>query len=118
MMEAATRPMITRFRNVCSRLSGAARCKIGPHKSSGMTRIPDAKPDVIVVGARKPIYGRTLTDYVNLHVLFERSNQTALVREVGAKVRGMKLPAHGALRIDVAFMQQFPQLELVSSLYH
>jgi phosphoglycerate dehydrogenase-like enzyme len=86
-----------------------------PHDPTSLTRMQDAKPDVLLVGDRKPIYEKTLTAHVNLHVLFETRDQNALISELGDKVRGMIVSGHGALRIDAAFMQRFPKLELVSS---
>lgn len=73
------------------------------------------KPDVLLVGSRKAIYDKELSKRVNLHVLFDAKDQEALIQSVRDNVRGMIVSGHASRKIDAAFMQQFPKLELISS---
>ena len=77
--------------------------------------MPHEKPDVLLVGGRKPIYDKELTKRVNLHFLFEAKDQDALISSVRDKIRGMIVSGHAARKVDPTFMQQFPKLEFISS---
>lgn len=72
------------------------------------------KPDVLLVGARKPVIVNGLTPHVNLHVLFDHQDRDAFIKSVGDKIRGLAV-AYTANKIDAAFMQKFPRLEQISS---
>jgi len=72
------------------------------------------KPDVLLVGNRKPVIVEGLSPHVNLHVLFEAPDRDAFIKSLGPRVRAMAV-AYTANRIDGAFMQQFPKLEQISS---
>jgi lactate dehydrogenase-like 2-hydroxyacid dehydrogenase len=72
------------------------------------------KPDVLLVGARKPVIVNGLTPHVNLHVLFDHQDRDAFMASVGDKIRGLAV-AYTANKIDAAFMQKFPRLEQISS---
>jgi lactate dehydrogenase-like 2-hydroxyacid dehydrogenase len=72
------------------------------------------KPDVLLVGSRKPVIVNGLSPHVNLHVLFEAADQDAFIKSVGPRIRAMAV-AYTANKIDGAFMQRFPKLEQISS---
>jgi lactate dehydrogenase-like 2-hydroxyacid dehydrogenase len=72
------------------------------------------KPDVLLVGARKPVIVNGLTPHVNLHALFDHQDRDGFIKSVGDRIRGLAV-AYTANRIDAAFMQQFPKLEQISS---
>jgi lactate dehydrogenase-like 2-hydroxyacid dehydrogenase len=72
------------------------------------------KPDVLLVGARKPVIVNGLTPHVNLHVLFDHQDRDGFIKSVGDRIRGLAV-AYTANRIDAAFMQKFPKLEQISS---
>ena len=73
------------------------------------------KPDVLLVGSKKPIFMKSLPDKVNLHVLFDAADQDAFIKSSGDKIRGMIVAGHGAMKIDGTFMQRFPKLEIISN---
>ena len=72
------------------------------------------KPDVLIVGAKKPVIVNGLTPHVNLHVLFDAPDRDAFIKSVGSKIRALAV-AYTANKIDGAFMQRFPRLEQISS---
>jgi lactate dehydrogenase-like 2-hydroxyacid dehydrogenase len=72
------------------------------------------KPDVLLVGARKPVLIGGLEPKVNLHYLLEAKDKDAFIKSVGAKIRAIAV-AYTANKVDAAFMQQFPRLEQISS---
>jgi|SRR5579875_1950423 len=72
------------------------------------------KPDVLLVGARKPVMMKGLDGKVTLHHWLELKDRDAFVREHGGKIRAIAI-AYTANKVDGAFMQQFPKLEQISS---
>jgi lactate dehydrogenase-like 2-hydroxyacid dehydrogenase len=72
------------------------------------------KPDVLLVGSKKPVIVGGLKDKVNVHVLFEAPDRDALIKSLAGKVRALAV-AYTADKIGAAFMQQFPMLEQISS---
>jgi lactate dehydrogenase-like 2-hydroxyacid dehydrogenase len=72
------------------------------------------KPDVLLVGSRKPVLVEGLSPHVNLHVLFESPDRDAFIASIGPKIRAMAV-AYTANKLDGAFMQRFPRLEQISS---
>jgi lactate dehydrogenase-like 2-hydroxyacid dehydrogenase len=72
------------------------------------------KPDVLLVGARKPVLIGGLEPKVNLHYLLEAKDKAAFIKSVGDKIRAIAV-AYTANKVDAAFMQQFPKLEQISS---
>ena len=72
------------------------------------------KPDVLLLGTKKPVIVSGLQDKVNLHYLADAKDQDAFIKEVAPKIRAIAV-AYTANKIDAAFMSQFPKLELVSS---
>lgn len=73
------------------------------------------KPEVLLIGGKKPIFMKQLPERVVLHVLFDAPDQDAFIKTIADKVRGAIVAGHGAMKIDAAFMQKFPKLEFISN---
>lgn len=76
--------------------------------------MPGEKPDVLLVGAKKPVIFNGLQGLVTLHPLADAADQDALIKSVADKVRAIavSLTAH---KVGAELMQKFPKLELVST---
>jgi lactate dehydrogenase-like 2-hydroxyacid dehydrogenase len=72
------------------------------------------KPDVLLVGAKKPVLMRGLEPAVTLHDYLGAADKAALVKSVGDKIRAIAV-AYTANKVDAEFMQKFPRLEQISS---
>lgn len=72
------------------------------------------KPDVLLVGNKKPVMVQGLSPACNLHYLIDAKDTAAYLKEVGPKISGIAV-AYTSNRIDPAFMQQFPKLEIIAS---
>ena len=72
------------------------------------------KPDVLRVGARKPVLLNGLEPKVNLHDYLGAKDKDAFVASVADKIRAIAI-AYTANKVDAAFMQKFPKLEQISS---
>ncbi len=72
------------------------------------------KPDVLLVGNRKPVIVGGLDGKVNLHVLSDVPDREAFFKSVADKIRAIAV-TYVADKIDATFMQRFPKLELISS---
>ena len=72
------------------------------------------KPDVLLIGARKPVIVGGLDPKVTLHYLLEAKDQDAFIKSVSDKIRAFAV-AYTANKVDAAFMQRFPKLEQISS---
>ena len=72
------------------------------------------KPDVLLVGNKKPVIVKGLEGKVTLHALIDAKDKDAFLKSVADKVRAIAV-AYTADKIDAAFMQRFPKLELISS---
>jgi len=72
------------------------------------------KPDVLMVGARKPVMMKGFEGKVNLHHWLELKDKGAFVKESGGKIRAIAI-AYTANKVDENFLKQFPKLEQVSS---
>jgi lactate dehydrogenase-like 2-hydroxyacid dehydrogenase len=72
------------------------------------------KPDVLLVGARKPVIIGGLEPKVTLHYLLEAKDQDAFIKAVSDKIRAIAV-AYTANKIDANFMQRFSKLEQISS---
>ncbi len=74
-----------------------------------------AKPDVLLLGNKKPVMVKGLEPAVNLHCLIDaKGKEDGFLKEVGNEVRAIAI-AYTANRLDAAFMQKFPNLELIAS---
>jgi lactate dehydrogenase-like 2-hydroxyacid dehydrogenase len=74
----------------------------------------DDKPDLLLVGPSKPLLATGLEPTFTVHRLIEAEDREALLSRVAGQVRAMAV-TYTNQRIDAAFMQRFPRLELVSS---
>src|SRR6478672_3741880 len=72
------------------------------------------KPDVLLVGAKKPVMMKGFEGKVTLHHWLDAKDKAALVKEVGSKIKAIAI-AYTANKVDGNFLQQFPRLEQVSS---
>jgi lactate dehydrogenase-like 2-hydroxyacid dehydrogenase len=72
------------------------------------------KPDVLLVGQKKPVMVRGLEPAVTLHFLADAKDPEAFFKQVGDKIRAVAI-AYTANKLDAAFMQRFPKLEQISS---
>jgi lactate dehydrogenase-like 2-hydroxyacid dehydrogenase len=72
------------------------------------------KPDVLMVGARKPVMMKGFEGTVNLHHWLELKDKDVFVKEHGDKIRAIAI-AYTANTVDEGFLKQFPKLEQVSS---
>ncbi|HEX3859355.1 MAG TPA: 2-hydroxyacid dehydrogenase [Pseudolabrys sp.] len=73
-----------------------------------------AKPDVLLIGYKKPVIVGGLEPKVTLHPLAEAKDRDAFLASVADKVRAIAV-AYTANKIDAEFMQRLPKLELISS---
>ena len=76
--------------------------------------MPDERPDVLLMGAKKPVIVGGLSSEVNLHPLEDAKDKDAFLSSIADKVRAIavSLTAH---KVDADLMQRFPKLELVST---
>lgn len=72
------------------------------------------KPNVLLVGAKKPVMMKGFEGKVTLHHWLDAKDKAAFVEEVGGKIRAIAI-AYTANKVDGAFLQQFPKLEQISS---
>jgi lactate dehydrogenase-like 2-hydroxyacid dehydrogenase len=72
------------------------------------------KPDVLLVGAKKPVMMKGLEGKVTLHHWLDAKDKDAFVKEVGNKIKAIAI-AYTANKVDEKFLKQFPHLEQVSS---
>ncbi len=72
------------------------------------------KPDVLLVGAKKPVLMKGLESEVTLHHWLDAKDKDAFVKEVGNKIKAIAI-AYTANKVDEKFLRQFPHLEQVSS---
>src|SRR6478672_9524706 len=72
------------------------------------------KPDVLLIGQKKPVMVKGLDPKVVLHYLADAKDQDAFLKSVSDRVRAVAI-AYTANRLDAAFMQKLPKLEQISS---
>ncbi|MFN3655987.1 MAG: 2-hydroxyacid dehydrogenase [Pseudolabrys sp.] len=72
------------------------------------------KPDVLLVGNKKPVIVKALDGPVTLHCLADATDKEAFLKSIADKVRAIAV-AYTAEKIDAGFMQRFPKLEQISS---
>jgi len=72
------------------------------------------KPDVLLVGAKKPVIIKGFEGKVTLHHWLDLKDKEAFVKEHGGKIRAIAI-AYTANKVDEKFLKQFPNLEQVSS---
>jgi hypothetical protein len=71
-------------------------------------------PDVLLVGARKPVMIKGFEGKVTLHHWLDLKDKDAFVKDVGKKIKAIAI-AYTANKVDEKFLRQFPNLEQVSS---
>jgi len=72
------------------------------------------KPDVLLVGNKKPVIMKGLDGKVTLYPLIDASDKDAFLKSIADKVRAIVV-AYTADKVDAAFMGRFPKLEQISS---
>jgi lactate dehydrogenase-like 2-hydroxyacid dehydrogenase len=72
------------------------------------------KPDVLLVGSKKPVIVEGLTPAVTLHPLIDSADQETLIRSLSGKIRGIAVSLTGN-RVSAEMMQRLPKLEIVST---
>jgi lactate dehydrogenase-like 2-hydroxyacid dehydrogenase len=72
------------------------------------------KPDVLLVGNKKPVIVGGLEGQVTLHKLIDATDKEAFLKPIADKVRAIAV-AYTSERIGPEFMQRFPKLEQISS---
>jgi lactate dehydrogenase-like 2-hydroxyacid dehydrogenase len=72
------------------------------------------KPDVLLIGNKKPVMVAGLEGKVTLHCLIDAQDKGAFLKSLADKVRAIVV-AYTNERIDGTFMQRFPKLEIISS---
>jgi lactate dehydrogenase-like 2-hydroxyacid dehydrogenase len=72
------------------------------------------KPDVLLVGTKKPVIVDGLTSAVTLHPLIDAADKNAFIRSLSGKIRGIAVSLTGN-KIAAEMMQQLPKLEIVST---
>ena len=74
----------------------------------------DEKPDVLLVGPSKPLLARGLEPAFTVHRLIEAEDREAFLNGIAGRVRAFAV-TYTNQKIDPAFMQRFPKLEIISS---
>ena len=76
--------------------------------------MPGERPDVLLVGSKKPVIVNNLQNVVTLHILEDAADKDAFLASIADKVRAIavSLTTH---KIGADLMQRFPKLELVST---
>jgi lactate dehydrogenase-like 2-hydroxyacid dehydrogenase len=72
------------------------------------------KPDILLVGAKKPVMMKGFEGKVTLHHWLDLKDKDAFVEDVGKKIGAIAI-AYTANKVDEKFLKQFPNLEQVSS---
>ncbi len=72
------------------------------------------KPDVLLVGHKKPVIVGGLEPKFTLHKLIDAKDKDAFLKPIADKIRAIAV-AYTNERIGADFMQRFPKLEQVSS---
>src|SRR3974377_2365993 len=73
-----------------------------------------AKPNVLLIGQKKPVIVGGLEPGVPPHKLIDGTDKEAFLKSVADKIRAIAV-AYTNERISPEFMQRFPKLELISS---
>ncbi len=72
------------------------------------------KPDVLLLGNRKPVIVAGLQPRVNLHIPADAPDRDAAMNAVAGKIRAIAI-SYTNNKLDAALMQRFPKLEQISS---
>src|SRR5215468_10057648 len=74
----------------------------------------DNKPDVLLVGPSKPLLAKGLESEFTVHRLIEAKDREAFLSGIADRIRAFAV-TYSNQKIDGAFMQRFPGLEIVAS---
>jgi lactate dehydrogenase-like 2-hydroxyacid dehydrogenase len=74
----------------------------------------DNKPDVLLVGPSKPLLAKGLEPAFTVHRLIEAKGREAFLSGIADRIRAFAV-TYSNQKIDGAFMQRFPRLEIVAS---
>ena len=74
----------------------------------------DNKPDVLLVGPSKPLLAKGLEPEFTVHRLIEAKDREAFLSGIADRIRAFAV-TYSNQKIDAAFMQRFPRLEIVAS---
>src|SRR5215472_15338243 len=72
------------------------------------------KPDILMMGAPKPVMSAGLEPLFNVHRLIDAKDRDAFLAQIADRVRGIAVTFTNQ-RIDGALMSRLPRLEIVSS---
>jgi lactate dehydrogenase-like 2-hydroxyacid dehydrogenase len=73
------------------------------------------KPDVLLLGHKKPVMVKGLEPRVTLHYMVDaKGREDEFLRSIGDRIRAVAV-AYTANRLDAAFMRKLPKLEQISS---
>jgi lactate dehydrogenase-like 2-hydroxyacid dehydrogenase len=70
--------------------------------------------DVLMPAPGMPIIGERIAARATLHKIYEAADPAAALREVAPRIRALVVTFHG-VRVDDAYMAQFPKLEIITS---
>ncbi len=73
-----------------------------------------SKPDVLLIGPPKPAFASGLDPAFTVHRLIDAPDRDALIAGIADRVRAFAV-TYSNQKVDAAFMQRFPKLEIVSS---
>ncbi|MGH6683544.1 MAG: 2-hydroxyacid dehydrogenase [Pseudolabrys sp.] len=71
------------------------------------------KPDVLLVGAKKPVLMKGLEGKVTLHHWLDAADKEAFAKSIGGKIGAIAIAHH--TKVDGDFLKQFPNVKQVSS---
>src|SRR5215813_9274203 len=106
--------MVRWARNCLHRSRNSSGRRLRRWFKQGEQEMAGDKPDVLMVGAKKPVMMKGFEGKVTLHHWLDLKDKDAFVRDVGKKIKAIAI-AYTANKVDGNFLQQFPNLEQVSS---
>src|SRR5258705_13585642 len=78
------------------------------------SHMADNKSDVLLVGPSKPLLAKGLEPAFTVHRLIEATDREAFLSGIADRIRAFAV-TYSNQKIDAAFIQRFPRLEIVSS---
>lgn len=76
--------------------------------------MPGDRPDILLVGAAKPVIVDGLAEAFTVHRLIEAPDQDSFLKPIAGKIRGIAVSFAG-LAVAGELMARFPRLEIVST---
>src|SRR5260370_22565445 len=77
-------------------------------------KMASEKPDILLIGAAKPVIVNGLAPLFNVHRLADAKDRDAFLAGLADRVRGFAV-TFSNIAVDGALMSRFPRLEIVSS---